>query len=158
MAGCWWASKGHRCQRKSTLTPCFHLPSLLSLSASLAQPTEPYPQTRCPFTPASCRDLGNISATFCTGCLVTGKPWGSLRSRKSSPTSLGPALSRTATSMHLPHRSLRQAAPAPLPHEPPALPLLLPAWAPPPLPPLQQISLKCAAIWFQLSPIFFLVD
>lgn len=35
---------------------------------------------------------------------------------------------------------------------PPGLPLS------PSLPPLQQISLKCAAIWFQLSPIFFLVD
>lgn len=54
--------------------------------------------------------------------------------------------------------SLHRAASAPLPHMPPALPLLLPAWVPPPLPPLQQISLKCAAIWFQLSPIFFLVD
>lgn len=72
---------------------------------------------------------------------------------KSCPSSLGPVLS-----MHLSHWALHRAASASLPHKPPALPLLLPAWVPPPLPPLQQISLKCAAIWFQLSPIFFLVD
>lgn len=41
----------------------------------------------------------------------------------------------------------------PGPHAPPAATAL-----PPAPPPRQQISLKCAAIWFQLSPIFFLVD
>lgn len=139
-----------------------HFNTLLALTAQISvsptQPVEPCPQTSCPLTPASaCRDLGNTSATFHTGWLVWASHGGLCRA-KSSPASSGPALSGTATSVHLSHRSPRRAAPAPLPHEPPALPLLLPAWAPPPLPPLQQISLKCAAIWFQLSPIFFLVD
>lgn len=113
---------------------------------------------KMPLHTSSClQHPGNTSTTFHLGCTVPGSCRSPGRA-KSSPASSGPALSRTATAMHLPHRSPCWAAPAPLPHEPPTLPLLLPAWAPPPLPPLQQISLKCAAIWFQLSPIFFLVD
>lgn len=123
------------------------LPSLLSPSVSPLQLTESHCQTQCPVTPAdACGDLGNSSAALRRGCL-------GLCSAEGCPCSSGPVLS-----MHLSRRSLHRAASAPLPHEPPALPLLLPAWVPPPLPPLQQISLKCAAIWFQLSPIFFLVD
>lgn len=150
VAGQLWASKGHRHHGKPTETPHFPL-------ALTAQPfCVPCPAHRAP--------LPNTTPLHTNTCLQgpweqlcylqPGLPWhAGLCRGKSCPSSLGPVLS-----MHLSHRSLQRAASAPLPHKPPALLLLLPAWVPPPLPPLQQISLKCAAIWFQLSPIFFLVD
>lgn len=141
--------QGAQTPQRTHINLISHLPSLLSPSMSPVRLTEPHCQTQCPshqLMPAE--TLRTAPLPSARDALARG----SLQSRELSlllracplRAPVSPALPRTAS--------------APLSHEPPALPLLLPAWVPPPLPPLQQISLKCAAIWFQLSPIFFLVD